>query len=162
MPQLKPDVPGLSATDLQLIKQEHARLKKFLCDLRDTCGELETAEDCQLCSREKIAACQGRLPSFFHDFLDIISEHFENEENIMRNVLHEPDNSEYFRQHLEEHRRLMHVVKTQISVSSTLTRQGNVSEAIRQFHQRVTEIMYEHEPRFDHALLNSRHRQPGI
>ncbi len=154
MPHLRPHITSLlSAADRRLIDDEHAHLERFLRDLCGTCCQFESTADCQRCSKEQIASCRGRLPSFFHDFLDLVFEHFENEEKLMRNVLQSPDETDYLWRHHEEHKNLLRDVKQQIQACSTLSQQGNTAEAIRVFHQHVSEIFSEHARTFDSALL---------
>ena len=72
-----------TAADLQLIAEEHAHLAKILCELRELCDQPPSGADCHCCERGKVASCQGRLPSFFHDFREFTNAHFEHEESIM-------------------------------------------------------------------------------
>lgn len=101
----------LSAADRLLIEEEHTRLERMLNDLCDTCSNFATLTDCRHCSKEKIASCQGRLPSFFFDFQDFVAEHFENEESIMDRMIRPSDINEYLRKHQQEHATLMLSVK---------------------------------------------------
>jgi len=53
----QPGLRALSLTECQLIEDEHARLERFLRELRETCCEFDSLEECQDCGREKIASC---------------------------------------------------------------------------------------------------------
>lgn len=156
MSLLAQNLNELSTDDRQLIEAEHARLEQFLQDLYDTCTEMVSSQDCDHCDRGKFAACQGRLPSFFYDFYDLVADHFENEEKIMSDTLHSDIGYEFLRQHNREHAKLMREVKDLIDESSVLNRQGEVAEAIRHFYAKVTEMFGEHARLFDSRLL-SRH-----
>lgn len=153
MLRLDQNLNMLSAADRLLIDAEHARLEQFLCDLRDTCENFSTGGDCYSCSRAQVATCQGRLNSFFYDFLDLLVEHFENEENIMRNHLLTPEDESYFHLHQEEHARLIHEVRELMRESAVFSSQGNPSEAIRRLESKISELFGLHTDIFDSALL---------
>lgn len=155
MLQLVQEISGLSAEDHRLIEDEHARLERFLHDLRDTCKEFCTQNDCQGCERERIASCRGRLTSFFYDFLDLVAEHFENEEKIMRGSLLAMEDSPYYRQHQEEHASLMREMRTLMQESAALSEQGNTAQAIRQLYSRVTARFGEHARLYDTPFLRA-------
>jgi hemerythrin len=156
MPPLVQDLNALSDADRHLIEAEHLRLEQFLTDLYDTCSEMAPDCGCNNCDSGQIAACQGRLPSFFYDFYELVSDHFDNEEMIMRDSLWSDSGYELLRQHNQEHARLMREVKNLIEESTRLNRQGNVAAAIRHFYNKVTEMFGEHARTFDSRLL-SRH-----
>jgi hemerythrin len=145
----------LEADDLALIEQEHARLEHFLQRLSDTCSELESDHSCQACDREKQACCQGRLTSFLYDFLDLVAEHFENEEMILCEKLGLPTD-EYFQQHHAAHMRLMRELTDMIRDASVLNRQGLTVEAIRQLYRWIQENFTEHARRYDVTFLPMR------
>lgn len=155
MPQLNQGLTRLSANDQHAIEAQHARLERLLTDLRDTCSKFSSHVDCQLCSREEVACCQGRLPSFLYDFLDLVAEHFETEEQIMGQLLQPSETaySEYLRHHREEHANLMREVKQLILQSRELSTQGNTGEAIRLFYQLISHRFSEHAHSFDDPLL---------
>jgi hypothetical protein len=155
MPQINPGFTGLAANDQRAIEAQHARLEQLLKDLCDTCSEFNRHADCSLCPREKVACCQGRLPSFLYDFLDLVADHFETEEQIMSQLLQPSEIAyrEYLRRHREEHANLMREVKQLIQQSGELSKQGNVGEAIRLFHQLISRRFSEHAHSFDNPLL---------
>jgi hemerythrin len=143
----------LSAEERLLLDEEHARLERFLADLRDTCENFSAEGDCFSCSRAQVATCQGRLNSFNYDFLDLVAEHFENEEAIMLNSLKAADEDVYFLRHRAEHVRLMTEVKDLMRESADLSRQGNPSEAIRRLERKVAEMFGDHAHVFDVPFL---------
>lgn len=147
----------LSAGDRLLIDAEHARLEQFLCDLRDTCENFGAQGDCYRCSRTQVATCQGRLTSFFYDFLDLIAEHFENEEKIMRNTLPPVDEDQYFVRHQQEHARLVLEVRALMRESAEYSSQGNPSEAIRRLESKISELFGEHAHTFDSRFMGAGH-----
>lgn len=155
MPQINLGLTRLAANDQRAIQAQHARLEQLLNDLSDTCSEFYRHADCSLCPREKVACCQGRLPSFLYDFLDLVADHFETEEQIMSQLLQPSETafSEYLRHHREEHANLMREVKQLIQQSSALSKQGNVGEAIQLFHQLISRRFREHAHSFDDPLL---------
>ncbi|OIQ84430.1 hypothetical protein GALL_337400 [mine drainage metagenome] len=143
----------LSAEERLLLDEEHARLERFLVDLRDTCENFSAQGDCFSCSRAQVATCQGRLNSFNYDFLDLVAAHFENEETIMLNSLKAADEDVYFICHRAEHARLMTEVKDLMRESAVLSRQGNPSEAIRNLERKVAEMFGDHAHVFDVPFL---------
>lgn len=144
----------LSDADRLLIDAEHVRLEQFLRDLRDTCENFLAIGNCYSCTRAQIATCQGRLTSFFYDFLDLIAEHFENEEKIMRNNSHLFDDDPYFRLHQEEHARLIREVRELMRESAEFSSKGNPSEAIHRLERKISELFGEHAITYDSVLLN--------
>lgn len=153
MPQLERKFSALSMDDRHSIKMEHVRLARFMNDLRATCSEFASSADCNRCAKEKVASCQGQLPSFFYDYLDLVEEHFENEERILHGVIKTQDEKEQIRLHHDEHVKLLQEVKQLIHEASTLSRQGEVATAIFQFYQRITEIFSEHDRVFDATFM---------
>ncbi len=147
------DFTLLSAADRQLIEAEHARLEQFLNDLRDTCEKYRSSGNCFGCDREQVATCQGRLTSFFFDFLDLIAEHFDNEERIMRDVLPSSDLEGYFHQHQAAHARLTREVRELMRESAIFSNQGNPSEAIRRLERKISELFGRHAHVFDDVFL---------
>lgn len=156
MSQLDDVSNNLSPADRQIIDEEHERLEQFLHDLRDTCENFSAHGNCYHCSRAQVATCQGRLTSFFYDFLDLVAEHFENEERIMSNTLLIADDDQYFRQHQAEHARLIREVRELMYESAVFSNQGNPSEAIRRLFLKISEMFGEHAHAFDSAFLGEK------
>jgi hemerythrin len=142
----------LTFADRYLIDEEHARMERFLRDLRETCAELDALEDCNGCDNGKAASCQGRLNSFMYDFLDIISEHFENEEKIMQICLSDPEHNEYIRRHLTAHEKLMREIKILMREADELNKHGITVLAIRQIYNQIEEMFKVHAHEYDSYL----------
>lgn len=143
----------LSAADRRLIEDEHARLEHFLDDLRDTCHEFVTNQTCQFCDRARMACCKGRLNSFFHDFQDLVAQHFDNEETILRHLVPTLQEEEYFIRHQQAHERLMVEVREALRQSLALNGQGETAEAIRLLYRRIAAMFGEHARNFDDTFL---------
>lgn len=156
MQHLDNDVRELSVAEHRLIVDEHARLDKFLRGLRETCCEFDSLKECQGCDRGKIASCQGRLISFEHVFLDLVIEHFKNEEKIMSEIFRTQDTNERFRLHQQEHDKLLREMESLMRRLSTESERGHTAVAIREFYHRVTELFGEHVRTFDDPYM----RQP--
>ena len=152
---LRPDqiASVLSASERRMIDDEHARLEQFLKDLRDTCENFGASGNCYGCTRAQVATCQGRLASFFYDFLDLIAEHFENEEKIIQGMLKAADEDAYFLQHQAEHHRLIEEVRKLMRASSLMSQRGNPSEAIRQLEGFIAEMFSVHAHAYDGPFL---------
>jgi hemerythrin len=139
--------PLLPPDDLNLVDEEHARMEKFLRDLYDTYSELE-AEG----GDARVASCHGRLTSFLYDFLDIISEHFENEERLMQACLVAPEDVDYFRRHRAAHEKLARDVKVLLQETAELNRHGSTALAIRHLYQQIAVMFGEHSREYDKFL----------
>ncbi len=157
-PDQHPNAP--SADDRLLIDAEHARLEQFLKDLRDTCENFGASGNCYGCSRVQVATCQGRLTSFFFDFLDLISEHFDNEERIMLDTLPPSEQDGYFLRHQAAHARLTREVREFMRESAVFSNQGNPSEAIRRLERKISELFGHHAHAFDDIFLGKPPRSP--
>jgi hypothetical protein len=153
MPQPDPNPSPLSPAELQQIEHEHQRLAMFLHDLHDTCCKFQTLEDCQGCGREKIACCQGRLASFRFDFFDLVAEHIENEEQIMRNSLGEAGCDEFLHRHQDEHAHLLREMNDWMREMAVLSKEGHTAAAIRKLHRQISARFGEHAECFDHPFL---------
>jgi hemerythrin len=127
-----------------LIDEEHTRMERYLRDLYDTCSELEADG-----GRDKLASCQGRLTSFLYDFLDIISEHFENEEKLMQACLAAEEDVDYFRRHRAAHEKLAREVKVLMRDVTEMNKQGSTALAIRHLYQQIAVMFGEHAREYD-------------
>ncbi len=143
--------------DRALIDAEHARLEQFMLDLRDTCENFNKHGDCFQCTRAQVATCQGRVTSFFYDFMDLIAEHVENEEAIMRRMLIDADNDAHFRAHQVEHARLLRDVRELMRKASVHATQGNPSASIRLLFIKIAEMFGEHARQYDGEFLGHMH-----
>jgi len=150
------DVRELTAAERQLIEDEHAHIERLLRELRETCCEFDSLKGCLGCGREKIASCQGRLISFEYVFIDLVIEHFKNEEKIMSKIFSNQDTNECFRFHQQEHDKLLREMQGLMHKLSTESDRGHTSVAIREFHYRITELFGTHARMFDDPFM----RQP--
>jgi hemerythrin len=148
-------IKNLAPADYSMIEKEHARLNRFLSDLRDTCCNLDNQLGCQSCSSEKLASCRGRLPSFFFDIIDLVGKHFYNEESIMLSRPHVTVEYEYFRIHRQAHAKIMQELNAIVGESFSLAKQGNLSEGYRQFYKKVSVLLEEHDRSFDDPFIQS-------
>ncbi len=153
MTRKKQNVIVITYADRQLIEDEHAHLARLLCDLCDVCSAPALDVDCQLCSREKVASCQGRLPSFFHDFREFANAHFEHEEKIAASIKSSSTDGMNLKLHRQAHANLMREINQLIQESSAMNLQGNVRRAIRHFHQLILDKFGEHTGLFDDPML---------
>ena len=135
--------------DLDALDHEHARLEQFLRDLCDTCTEFLSGSDCLGCDQATQACCQGRLVSFYYDFLDLVAEHIENEETIIARYLAHPEDSRFFREHQQAHAAVIGELRLLMEQSISLSRQGETAAAIRRLHQQISVMFGEHAIQFD-------------
>jgi hemerythrin len=137
----------LPPDDLNLIDQEHARMERFLRDLYDTYSELEADG-----AGDRLASSHGRLNSFLYDFLDIISEHFENEERLMEACLAAQEDKDYFQRHRAAHEKLAQQVKILMRETAELSKQGSTALAIRHLYQQIAVMFGDHSREYDNFL----------
>lgn len=140
---------ALAHSDRELLDHEHARLEQFLRDLSETCIEFLSKSGCEGCDQATQACCQGRLTSFYYDFLDLVAEHIENEESIIGRYLANPADSLYFREHQQAHWAVMRELRQLMDQSIALSRQGETAAAIRRLHEEITVMFGEHAQDFD-------------
>jgi len=152
MLQLDQNSSAISAADRLLVEQEHFRLEAFLHDLRGTCSKLGAALDCG-CDKEQMACCQGRVASFYYDFLDLAATHFDNEENIMRASLPAADDDVYFQSHQQAHARLLREVQASMRQALALSKQGKTAAAIQLLYRQISAMFGEHGHAYDAVLL---------
>lgn len=157
MSRLDQSSHSLDPADRALIDAEHARLERFMLDLRDTCENFGANGDCYQCSKGQVATCQGRVTSFLYDFMDLIAEHVENEEAIMRHTLADADNDTHFQAHQAEHARILRDVRELMRVSSVHATRGNPSASIHLLFMKISEMFGDHARRFDGEFLGHTH-----
>jgi hemerythrin len=157
---LQPDqiANELSRDERLMIDEEHARLEQFLEDLHDTCENFLLQGNCFGCTRTQVATCQGRLSSFFFDFIDLVDAHFDTEEKIMLGSLKASSEDAYFKKHQAEHVRLVNEVRNLMRESSKFSQQGNPSEAIRRLESKLDELFGVHSHEFDAPFLQATQR----
>jgi len=148
-------IKNLSPEDYLLIEKEHSRLRWFLCDLHETCCNLGNQLSCQSCTTVKSASCRGRLPSFFHDLIDLAGKHFYHEESIMLGRPNVTEDYGYFRSHRQAHEKIMYELHSIVAECASLTNQGNTAESYRQLYKRVLNLFEEHDRSFDDPFIQS-------
>lgn len=148
---LTPEHRHLLEISLKSAEDDHARLDNLLRELGEICCNFENDQDCQNCSQERIASCQGRWVSYTHVFLEFVYEHIENEEKIMAEIMgaHHPDRLV----HVQNHRQLVKEVEELLHQLSTLNSQSCPSRAIRMFYDQVLALLELHFQQFDTQLL---------
>jgi hypothetical protein len=142
-------IDTIARDDLEALDHEHVRLEQFLRDLCDTCTEFLSGSGCQGCDQVTQACCQGRLVSFYYDFLDLVSEHIENEESIIARYLAHPEDSRFFREHQQAHAAVIQELRLLMEQSIALSRQGETADAIRRLHEQISAMFGEHASQFD-------------
>lgn len=156
---LNPDLIAHLTTDRRLsLEENYAHLEQCLCELYELCDACNSTNPCDahVCTRERKAACQGRLNSFFYDFQYLMSRHFEQEEKILGDILESVDDN-HLRRHQKENERLLQEVNHLVQQSSVLSRQGNVPAAIGQFYHLISEKLGEHMRFFNYSLFHTTH-----
>ena len=134
---------------------EHKRMAGLLHDLRSTCTQSPGEMDCHACDKGKQASCKGLLYSFSLDFADLVEQHFEHEEAMMRRNLETPEDNDFFRLHQAEHARLLEEIHSTILPNAfSFGRNGRTIAAIRLIEGKITEIFDAHARQFDSHLLN--------
>ncbi len=122
-----------------LCGEEQTHLAHFLNDLCDNCDAFMTANNCNNCNKQKFAACQGRLPSFLYEFMDLVDRHLDNQRKLIDIT---PDTADAC-DHFKRHSRLMHEVEDQIKELAAMNRQGNTLGSIRQLYQLLIDLFGE-------------------
>lgn len=160
MLQLNPDLITHLTPDRRLsLEENYAHLEQCLCELYqlcDACNPAMPAGHSHVCSKERKAACQGRLNSFFYEVQYLLSRHFEQEEKVLGDILESLDDSQ-LRRHQKENERLLQEVNHLVQQSSVLSRQGNVPAAIGQFYHLISEKLGEHMRFFNYSLFHTTH-----
>lgn len=147
----------LAPADYLVIETEHKLLEKYLDDLRDACecSKTEILANCQGCDYEQQSSCLGRLPSFLLHIVNLARDHFDHEEAIMLNRPQVTEDSEYFRLHQQAHNELMQNLHDLSEECLLLRNEGNAAEIYGQFHQRLSELLAEHDRDFDDPFIAS-------
>lgn len=149
------EIKTLTPEELQLIEDEHLRLHYSLENLRSTCRNLDNQHSCESCTREKIATCQGRLVSFFHNIVNITTNHFNHEESIMLRLSLVTQEHGDFRSHQQAHNSILDELKAKVSQCALLDAHGHTSEAYRQLHKTMSELLEEHARLLDGPFIQS-------
>ena len=148
-------IKNLATEDYMLIEEEHLRLHGSLNNLRSTCWNLDNQRGCQSCTREKLATCQGRLVSFFHNIINISANHFHHEESIMLRRAHVAKENEDFLNHQQAHGNILHQLNAIVSECAALDARGETAEGYRQLYRRMSELFEEHNRLFDGPFIQS-------
>ncbi len=150
-------IKELAPADYLIIEKEHALLEKFLSDLHDTCdcSNLDKLPDCQSCGHEKMASCQGRLPSYLFYVIDLVTKHFDHEETIMLSRPHVTEVYEYFRIHRQAHEDILHRLNALVDKCFSQGNQSNTAEIYRQFHIKLSDMFEEHDNSFEDPFIQS-------
>ena len=130
-----------------------------MSDLRDACAccNLDNLSDCQTCDHEKQTSCQGRLPSYLFDVIELAAKHFDLEETIMLSRPHVTENDEYFSMHQQAHADIMEKLNLQVDKYLPLGNQSNASELYIQFYKKLSDLFAEHNRSFkDPFFIQSR------
>lgn len=132
--------------------EEHGRILELRDDLKATCVQMSPLHACNGCSREQEALCAGRLPSFFHDLIDLCSVHFYREECMIENELAGSAAHAALKQHHQAHGLLLRNIGKLITESRALLNQQKTGSAYRHFHMELSTLMDEHDQLFDNEL----------
>jgi hemerythrin len=145
----------ITPEDYVLIEEAHLRLHSCMDNLRSTCCNLDNQRNCQSCTREKVATCQGRLVSFFHNMVEISTSHFDHEEAIMLGRPHVTKEYEDFRLHQQAHKDILRELNTIVSECASLNLRGETAEGYRQLYWRMSDLFERHDRLFDDPFYKS-------
>jgi len=148
-------VKRLPQEDYDQIEEEHVRLMEVLGELKATCCNIQNQMGCEGCSREKHGACRGQLTSFFYNLVNLAFNHFSHEELIMLKRPHVTTEYEYFRNHKQAHQDILLDLDRIVNTCRSFKEQGQIAEAYRQFHGRVSSLLTEHDQSFDDPFIQS-------
>jgi hemerythrin len=146
---------SLLPEDYIQIENEHKQLNRFLSDLHDTCCSLDNELDCKSCTREKVASCRGRFPSFLYRMLETTGTHYNHEESIMLARPNITEKNEYFRAHHQAHSDIIKAVKIIAEECKALEQQALTAEGYRLMHQKISTLFEEHDRSFDTPFIQS-------
>ncbi len=155
-------IKNLSPRDFMEIKEEHIRLNESLNLLCTTCHNIGNELDCQSCSREKLATCQGRLVSFFYNVINFSATHFKHEESIMLRQPGVTKDDEDFRRHQQAHIDMLNALNEIISECDVLDARGKTAEAYRNLCNKMSEQFKEHDRVFVGIYLKARRSEASI
>lgn len=155
-------IQNLSPHDFMEIKEEHIRLNESLSLLCTTCHNIGNELDCQSCSREKLATCQGRLVSFFYNVINFSTTHFKHEESIMLRQSGVTKDDEDYRRHQQAHIDMLNALNEIISECDVLDARGKTAEAYRNLCNKMSEQFKEHDRVFDGIYLKERRSEASI
>ena len=150
-------IKALAPADYLLIEKEHALLENFLHDLRYACAcsNLDKTPDCKRCDFEMQSSCQGRLPSFLYNLIELAANQFEHEEAIMLSRPHVSENDEYFRAHQQAHVAIMHQLNALVDECLSLGNDHNPAEVYIRLCNQLSSIFAAHDQAFDDPFILS-------
>lgn len=153
---------NLSSQDFMEISEDHVRLNDTLNLLCTTCHHIDNLLDCQSCSREKLATCQGRLVSFFYNVINFSTTHFKQEESIMLRQAGVTKDDDDYRRHQQAHVNIINALNGIISECDLLDAKGKTADAYRNFCSRMSDQFKEHDRLFDGIYLKGRQGEATI
>lgn len=147
----------LSQTDYLIIENEHKLLEAYLNNLCDACACFKSLHqpDSQRCTHEQQASCQGRLPSFLFSIIDLATNHFEHEEDIMLSRPHVTEASEHFCLHRQAHERILQKLDALVEKCLLLNGDGDAAQIYQKLHKELLNMFDEHNRNFDDPFLES-------
>jgi hemerythrin len=149
------EVKQLAPEEYKLIEDEHLRLHNSLKNLRSTCRNLDNRRNCQNCTREQNATCQGRLVSSFYNIINIVTNHFNHEESIMLRLSLVTQEYEDFHSHQQAHNKILNELNAKVSQCALLDAHGDTSEAYRQLYKKMSELFEEHALLLDGPFIKT-------
>lgn len=97
------ELPAELVTGHHLIDFEHRMLLGCISTLRQVCTDFSTREDCGGCAASSRLQCEGNLVSLLGDLLAFIIDHFQTEEQLMRDSLLLMVDRDLCEAHMEDH-----------------------------------------------------------
>lgn len=97
------ELPAELVTGHPLIDFEHRMLLGCISTLRQVCTDFSTREDCGGCAASSRLQCEGNLVSLLGDLLAFIIDHFQTEEQLMRDSLLVMVDRDLCEAHMEDH-----------------------------------------------------------
>lgn len=160
MQPLDQDHKMITEDGLRSIEDEHAPLAASLKGMRDMCGWFFDKEhECTNCKGERMASCQGLLPSFAHDILELTIRHFENEEAIMAGIQKTSIRKLDIEAHKRAHLQLLRELEGMLQRMKSMNSQGLTAKAVWDFHQEALLLSSEHTRLFDNSITLMLHEQ---
>lgn len=148
--------------DYQQLEEDHLRIKTYLEALSGVCVNLNNHLKCDSCAKTRHASCDGLLPSFLYDAIDIIGSHFQREESLMGAY---PSDAIMPADLLNHHKAHANILKTLENVASDcmkMSEEGKTDDAYRKLCNDLTVLFKEHEKCFDERLMQSINRRENL
>jgi hypothetical protein len=149
-------VEHLTPEDYQQIEEEHSKLHEVLTNLRSICCNLDNQLSCQVCSREKLASCQGQINSIFYNLTNLSENHFRHEEVIILKGVHATRKYEHFLDHRKAHLTIMNDLLEEMDRKSDLAeRPAETAARFRHLHKKISHLFEEHARLFDDPFIQA-------